>query len=128
MRVDNSVLVTQLVALAERTEGGCEMFAAYFTVSVKPNDIEKFLEACLENAKASVRDEPDCYRFEMLRDKNDQNRICFIEVFKNEQAMEAHYETRHFSKLWQTTENMIDREMGETTMELIYSSDGALSS
>lgn len=76
------------------------MFAAYFTINVKPNDMETFLEACIENGQASVRDEPDCYRFEILRDKNNENRICFMEVFKDEQALETHWETPHFTKMW----------------------------
>ncbi len=113
------------------------MFAAYFTIDVKPNDMEKFLEACIENGQSSVRDEPDCYRFEILRDKNNQNRICFMEVFKNEQALETHWETPHFSKMWQTIENMIDGEIGQTDlwnsidqtdMEMVHSSDDSLGS
>jgi autoinducer 2-degrading protein len=104
------------------------MFAAYFTINVRPNDMQKFLAACIEEGKASVRDEPDCYRFEILRDKNDQNRICFIEVFKNEQALQAHYETPHFSKMWEAIEGMIDGELGETDMEFVYSSDDSLGS
>ncbi len=92
------------------------MFAIYVTVDVKPNDMEKFLETCIEEAKASVRDEPDCYRFEMLRDKINQNRICFMEVFENEQALQTHQETPHFSKMWQTIENMIDVEIGQTDL------------
>ena len=104
------------------------MFAAYFTINVKPNDMEKFLEACLENGKASVRDEPDCYRFEILRDRSNQERVCFMEVFKNEQALEAHYRTPHFSKMWRTIETMMDGEPGETDMDLIYSSDDSLGS
>lgn len=104
------------------------MFAAYFTINVRPNDMQKFLAACIEEGKASVLDEPDCYRFEILRDKNDQNRICFIEVFKNEQALQAHYETPHFSKMWETIESMIDGELGETDMEFVYSSDDSLGS
>ena len=104
------------------------MFAAYFTINVMPDDMEKFLEACLENGKASVRDEPDCYRFEILRDKKNHNRICFIEVFKNEQALKKHYETPHFSKMWQTIESLMDGEVAETDMEFIYSSDDSLAS
>lgn len=104
------------------------MFAAYFTINVRPNDMQKFLAACIEEGKASVLDEPDCYRFEILRDKNDQNRICFIEVFKNEQALQAHYETPHFSKMWEAIEGMIDGELGETDMEFVYSSDDSLGS
>ena len=104
------------------------MHAAYFTINVKPNDMEKILEACIENGQASVRDEPDCYRFEILRDKNNQNRICFMEVFKNEQALETHYETPHFSKMWQTIENMVDGEIDQTDMEMVHSSDDSLGS
>jgi quinol monooxygenase YgiN len=91
--------------------------------------MEKFLEACIENGPAFVRNEPDCRRFDILRGKNDQDRICFIEVFKNEQALQAHYQTPHFSKPWRTIENMVDGEWGETEkMALIYSSDGSLGS
>ena len=104
------------------------MHAAYFTINVKPNDMEKFQEACIENGQASVRDEPDCYRFEILRDKNNQNRICFMEVFKDEQALETHWETPHFTKMWQTIENMVDGEIEQTDMESIYSSDDSLAS
>ena len=121
------------------------MFAIYVTVDVKPNDMEKFLETSIEEAKASVRDEPDCYRFEILRDKNNQNRICFMEVFENEQALQTHQETPHFSKMWQTIKHMIDAEidgkideetgqidlwnaMGQTDMEFVYTSDDSLGS
>ena len=119
----------------ERVEGVFEMFAIYVTVDVKPNDMEKFLETCIEEAKASVRDEPDCYRFEILRDKNNQNRICFMEVFENEQALQTHQKTPHFSKMWQAIENMVDvkigqtdlwNSMGQTDMDFVYTSDDSL--
>ncbi len=128
LRVENSVRVKQAVGLADRSGGVPEMHAAYFTINVKPNDMEKFLEACIENGQASVRDEPDCYRFEILRDKNNQNRICFMEVFKDEQALETHWETPHFTKMWQTIENMVDGEIDQTDMEMVHSSDDSLGS
>lgn len=104
------------------------MFAGYFTISVKPKDREVFLETCLEEARASARDEPDCYRFEVFQDKNDENRFCFLEVFKDEQALEAHYETPHFVKMWQIIEPMIDGELGQTNMDFLYTSDTSLGS
>ena len=118
-------------------EGVSKMFAVYVTINVKPNDMEKFLGACIEEGKASVRDEPDCYRFEILRDKNNPNRFCFMEVFKNEQALQTHWETPHFSKMWQTIEHMIDGKIGQTDlwnsidqtdMEFVYTSDDSLGS
>ena len=123
--------------MTESLEGVSKMFAVYVTINVKPNDMEKFLGACIEEGKASVRDEPDCYRFEILRDKNNPNRFCFMEVFKNEQALQTHWETPHFSKMWQTIEHMIDGEIGQTDlwnsidqtdMEFVYTSDDSLGS
>ncbi len=102
------------------------MFAAYFAITVKPNDVEKFLETCLEEAKASVRDEPDCYRFDVMRDKSNPNRFCFLEIFTDVQALERHYETPHFNKMWEIIEPMMDGDLGQTDMELIYSSDTSL--
>jgi quinol monooxygenase YgiN len=99
--------------------------------------MEKFLAACIEEGKASVRDEPDCFRFEILRDKNDPNRVCFMEVFKDEQALATHWETPHFTRMWQIIENMIDAGPGETDlwnsieqvdMDFVYSSDDSLNS
>ncbi len=111
------------------------MFAVYVTINVKPNDMEKFLGACIEEGKASVRDEPHCYRFEILRDKNNPNHMCFMEVFKNEQVLQTHWETLHFSKMWQAIENMVDVKIGQTDlwnsmgqidMDFVYTSDDSL--
>jgi quinol monooxygenase YgiN len=113
------------------------MFAIYVTINVKPNCMEKFLAACIEEGKASVRDEPDCLRFEILRDKNDPNRVCFMEVFKDEQSLQTHWETPHFTEMWDTIEDMIDARAGETDlwnsieqvdMDFVYSSDDSLDS
>lgn len=113
------------------------MYVAYVTVNVKPKDLEKFLKACIEEGQASVRDEPDCYRFEILRDRNNPKRVCFFEVFKNVEALHTHWETPHFAKMWETIESMIELEPGETDlwnamvttdMDFVYTSDVSLGS
>ena len=76
------------------------MYAIFVTINVNSDQADEFVAACIENGQTSVRDEPDCLRFEILRDKNDQNRLCFMEVFKNEQALKTHWETPHFAKMW----------------------------
>jgi autoinducer 2-degrading protein len=107
---------------------GVAMFAAHFVINVKPDDVEEFLEACLIEAKASVRDEPDCYRFDIMRDNNKERRFHFLEIFKDAQALESHYETPHFTKMWGIIEKMIDGELGQTDLDLVYSSDSSLGS
>ncbi len=108
------------------------MYVGYFTIDVQPGKTERCLEACLENVKTTVRSEPDCLRFEVLRDSNDQNRVCFVEVYTNEKALEAHFETPHFNKFWETVEDLIEgeagRKVGRADLEFIYTSDPSLGS
>ncbi len=104
------------------------MFAIFVTVNVKPNQVDEFVEACIENGQASVREEPDCFQFEILRDKKDQSRLCFIEAFKDEQALKTHWETPHFAKMWQTVESMVDGEWDRTEMDTIFSVGSSLGS
>ena len=113
------------------------MYAAFMTINVKPDDLKNFLEACVEEGKASVREEPNCYRFEILRDKRNPNRVCFMEIFRDEQALETHWETPHFNKMWETIEGMIEgdanppvvwNEVDQIDMEFVYTSDDSLGS
>jgi autoinducer 2-degrading protein len=104
------------------------MFAAHFVINVKPDDVDEFLQACLVEARASVRDEPDCHRFDIMRDRNKQNCFHFLEIFKDAEALENHYETPHFIKMWGIIEKMIVGELGQTDLDLVYSSDTSLGS
>ena len=123
--------------MTHRVEGVSEMFAVYVTVNVKQGYMEEFLAACIEEGEACARDEPDCLRFEILRDKNDPNRVCAIEVFKDEQSLQSHWETPYFKKWWNMIEYMIDAGAGETDlwnsfeqvdMDFVYTSDSSLGS
>lgn len=113
------------------------MYAIFVTMNVKPGCIEAFLEACVEEGKASVRDEPDCLRFEILRDKNNPDSVRFMEVFTDEKALETHWETPHFHKMWKTIEHMIEVDNDEleifdaveqVDMDFVYTSDPSLAS
>lgn len=74
------------------------MLAVLVTVQVKPDAIDRFLEVIEDDAAASVRDEPGCLRFEVLRDHEDPTTFCFVEVYADEAAFEAHGRTEHFAR------------------------------
>ena len=93
--------------------------------SAPGREAEAFLSACVAQAKAAVTDEPDCYRFDILRDRTRPNRFHFLEIFRDSQALEDHYKTPHFAKMWQAIEPMIDGDLAETHLDLVYSSDAA---
>ena len=69
------------------------MHAIFVTINIKPGYREQFKEASLGDSQGSVRDEPGCFRFDILEDKTDPNRFYLYEVYEDEEAhMVAHRE------------------------------------
>ena len=42
------------------------MLSVFVTIQVKPGFRDRFVEAVLDDARGSVRDEPGCFRFDVL--------------------------------------------------------------
>jgi len=75
-------------------------------VHVKPDCVEAFCSASLQNARNSIQ-EPGIARFDVLQDNEDPNRFILNEVYRTEDAPAAHKETEHY-KLWrETVEDMM---------------------
>ncbi|MEO8212560.1 MAG: putative quinol monooxygenase [Myxococcales bacterium] len=70
-------------------------------VHVKPDAVEAFRAATLENARASVR-EPGVARFDVVQDRDDPTRFVLIEVYRTAEAPDAHKATAHYLK-WRDT-------------------------
>jgi len=74
------------------------MFALVVSLKVKPDLRDKFLAAAEDDSTCSVRDEPGCLRFDVLRDNADPNRFFFYEVYRDEDAFQAHGQAPHFAR------------------------------
>lgn len=74
------------------------MYALIVTIKIKPEHRERYLEEMLGDAQGSVRDEPGCYRFDVLVDNADPNTIYLYEVYHDEAAFQAHLQAPHFMK------------------------------
>jgi (4S)-4-hydroxy-5-phosphonooxypentane-2,3-dione isomerase len=77
------------------------MLIVHVYVRVKPDDIESFKEATLENARASVK-EPGVARFDVAQQADDPARFVLVEVYRTAAAPAAHKETPHYRK-WRDT-------------------------
>ena len=62
---------------------------------VKPEHLEAFKAATLENARNSVR-EPGIARFDFIQQVDDPTRFMLVEVFRDADAPARHRETAHF--------------------------------
>ena len=74
------------------------MFALIVSIWVKPEKLERFLEAAEENSTASVRDEAGCLRFDVVRDQAEPNHFLYYEVYRDEEAFGAHRQTPHYTR------------------------------
>ncbi len=74
------------------------MLTVLVYVHVKPDAIESFRAASLENARNSVL-EPGVARFDVLQDRADPSRFVLVEVYRSDEANSAHKETAHY-RVW----------------------------
>lgn len=70
-------------------------------VHVKPEFVEDFKLASIENASNSVK-EPGIARFDVIQQTDDPTRFTLVEVYRTVDAPAAHKETAHYLR-WRDT-------------------------
>ena len=66
-------------------------------VHVKPDAVELFRAATLDNARHSVK-EPGVARFDVIQSVEDPTRFVLVEVYRSPEAPAAHKETAHYRR------------------------------
>ncbi|MCB1919074.1 MAG: antibiotic biosynthesis monooxygenase [Candidatus Competibacteraceae bacterium] len=77
------------------------MLIVHVFVHVKPDCIEAFKNASLENARNSVQ-EPGIVRFDVIQQTDDPTRFVLIEIYRAVDAPAQHKETAHYA-MWRDT-------------------------
>jgi autoinducer 2-degrading protein len=72
-------------------------YAIIVDFRLKPGAAGAFRRLIDENARASVREEPGCRRFDVLAPKGEPDRIVLYEIYDDRAAFEAHLKTAHFA-------------------------------
>ena len=75
-------------------------------VHVRPEAVDAFIEASVENHKQSVK-EPGNLRFDFVRQADDPSRFMMYEAYESEAAVAAHKETPHYLKWRDTVKDMM---------------------
>jgi autoinducer 2-degrading protein len=83
------------------------MLALWVKVRIKPEKRDEFLKAIEVDAIGSERDEPGCLCFNVLQDRQDQNVYYFMEVYRDEAAIEAHRAAPHYA-VWRAAADTLD--------------------
>jgi autoinducer 2-degrading protein len=85
------------------------MLIVHVFVHVKPDQVQAFETATIENARNSVR-EPGIARFDVIRQQDDQTRFVLVEVYRTAQDPAKHKETAHYNKWRDTVTDMLAEE------------------
>ena len=71
------------------------MLVVHVHVRVKPEFIDAFQRASIDNARQSVQ-EPGIARFDVVQQQDDPTRFVLVEVYRTPDAPAAHKATRHY--------------------------------
>jgi autoinducer 2-degrading protein len=77
------------------------MLVVHVFVHVKPEFVEAFKAATIENARNSVQ-EPGIARFDVVQQQDDPNRFVLVEVYRSADDPARHKETAHYAA-WRDT-------------------------
>jgi quinol monooxygenase YgiN len=77
------------------------MLVVHVHVHVKPEFVDAFLEASVENASQSAK-ESGVARFDVIQQNDDPERFILVEVYRTPEDPARHKETAHYQK-WRDT-------------------------
>ena len=73
------------------------MLVVHVHVHVKPDAVDRFKEATLDNARNSVK-EPGIARFDVIQQSDDPARFVLVEVYRTPEASAQHKLTDHYAR------------------------------
>jgi len=96
------------------------MFGIFATITIKPEHRETLLSAIQETAHRSVREEPNCLRFDVFRDLAKEDRYLLDEVYVDEDALLAHLATPHASRAMEGSKVWGDSALAIVRTERVF--------
>ena len=91
------------------------MLIVHVHAHVKPECVEAFREATVENARNSV-EEPGVARFDVIQQADDPTRFILVEVYRTPEAPAQHKETAHYQKWRDAVAPMMAEPRTSTTV------------
>jgi (4S)-4-hydroxy-5-phosphonooxypentane-2,3-dione isomerase len=100
------------------------MYIVHVMIHVKPDQIEAFKAASLENARNSVK-ETGVARFDVIQQTEDPTRFVLVEVYRSAEAVARHKETAHYQTWRDTAADMMEEPRLGIKYNNIFPDDSA---
>jgi quinol monooxygenase YgiN len=99
------------------------MLIVHVRIQVKPDQVEAFKAACIENARNSLQ-EPGIARFDVLQQQDDPTRFLLVEIYRTAEAPAAHKQTAHYQTWARTVADMMAVPRSSEKFEKVYPDAG----
>jgi len=100
------------------------MLIVHVHVHVKPEFVDAFREATLENACHSVQ-EAGIARFDVIQQLDDSTRFVLVEVYRTPEDPARHKETAHYQKWRDTVAEMMAEPRHSVKYANVFPDDAA---
>lgn len=88
-----------------------ELYAITVAFELKPGERDRFLKLVRANAAASLREEPNCLRFDVLVPAAQSGAdVLLYEIYADRLAFETHLASAHFIDFDAATRHMVTRK------------------
>jgi len=98
------------------------MLVVHVHVQVKPECVNAFLAASLENGRHSLQ-EPGIARFDVVQQTDDPTRFILVEVYRTDGAPAKHKETAHYAKWRDTVAEMMAAPRSSVKFHNVFPDD-----
>lgn len=95
------------------------MLIVHVHIRVRPESIERFLEATVANAGASIQ-EPGVLAFDVLADEADPAHIVLVEKYRDDDAAAAHRQTEHYAVWRDAVEDMMAQPRDRARLRPVF--------
>ena len=99
------------------------MLIVHVHIRVKPDQVEAFRAACIENSRNSLQ-EPGIARFDVLQQQDDPTRFLLVEVYRSAEAPAAHKQTAHYQAWTRTVADMMAVPRSSVKFDRVYPETG----
>jgi (4S)-4-hydroxy-5-phosphonooxypentane-2,3-dione isomerase len=98
------------------------MYIVHVFIHVKPEFIDAFREATLDNALNSLR-EPGVARFDVLQNSEDPARFVLVEAYRQPSDADVHKQTAHYLRWRDTVADMMAEPRTSQKYVIIHPTD-----
>jgi autoinducer 2-degrading protein len=95
------------------------MLVAIVHVHVKPQCIDSFKTATLNNASNSIK-EPGVARFDVYQQADDPSRFSLVEIYRSDDDPARHKETAHYARWRDNVADMLAEPRTRITYNIIF--------